>query len=212
MDHRRINRRTALLRIMAAGMAATATVPILGACGGQPGSPLATSAAHGVPGATTDPSGQDTTADTIMIIRHAEKPTGKNAPFGIDRNGNQSAGSLTVQGWARAGALAELLDRLRPEPIRQGLTRPTDVYAAKPDGDASQRPSQTVAPLAARLGVTVNTLYGKGDEAALAKEITARHGAILVSWQHEEIPAIVHGLGAVHPAAPAIWPDDRFDL
>jgi hypothetical protein len=34
----------------------------------------------------------------------------------------------------------------------------------------------------------------------------------VVSWQHEEIPAIVNGLAAVHPAAPAAWPDDRYDL
>lgn len=182
--------------------AALAAGPALAACGS------AKPASSGLPGPTAIPSG----VDTIMLIRHGEKPTGTSAPYGITSDGQRSDGSLTVRGWTRAGALVELFAPADGVPVRTGLARPVAVYGSRSNGDASQRPSQTVTPLAARLGVTLNTTYGKGDEKALAKEITGLHGVTLVSWQHEAIPAIVAKLGAVQPTPPGQWPDDRFDV
>src|SRR5438067_4510936 len=95
----------------------------------------------------------------ILLIRHAEKPDGSGKPYGITIDGERSNGSLTVRGWNRAGALVELFAPAAGQPMRSGLDRPSAVYAAAPDGDKSQRPSQTVTPLAARLGVTMNTSY-----------------------------------------------------
>jgi hypothetical protein len=187
-------RRRALLGLLAA--------PLLAACGSPKPARASTTAS-----ATPVPAG----ADTLLVIRHAEKPTGSGAPFGITADGEQSAGSLTVRGWTRAGALVELFAPAAGD-VRAGLARPTAVYAAAPKGDAGQRPSQTVTALAARLGVDLNLDHGKGDEAALVRDVTARHGVTLVSWQHEEIPAIVAALGAVAPAPPTSWPDDRFDV
>lgn len=151
-------------------------------------------------------------ADTILVIRHAEKPVDSSAPYGVDEDGERSDGSLTVRGWTRAGALVELFAPGGGQQVRAGLVRPTTVYASKPNGDKSQRPSQTVTPLAARLGVPLHTPYAKGQEQALVAAITGLRGATVVSWQHEEIPAIATGLGAVTPAPPAQWPDDRFDV
>jgi hypothetical protein len=193
----RRDRRTAL-RLLAAG--GIASVSGLAGCG-RP-----TSAAP-VPGAAAS---DGSAADVIMIIRHAEKPS-KDDPTGLTADGSPSDGSLTVRGWMRAGALAGLFAPVG-QPVRAGLARPTVVYGARPHGDASQRPTQTVTPLAAKLGLPINSRYGKGDEASLADELRTRHGAILVSWQHEQIPSIVAHLGAVTPTAPSSWPDNRFDL
>ena len=147
----------------------------------------------------------------VMIIRHAEKPAGAHPPLGIDADGNPDPHSLTVQGWTRAGALVELFAP-GSGTTRQGLARPTAVYAAGGTGGEGQRPRETVTPLAARLGLPVTTTYAKGSEAALAAEVGRRRGATLISWQHEEIPALATAFGAITPTPPSKWPDSRFDL
>src|SRR5437764_2263699 len=88
----------------------------------------------------------------IMIIRHAEKPAGSHAPLGIDADGNPDPHSLTVGGWTRAGSLVALIAH-GTGTTRQGLARPTVVYAAGGTGGEGQRPRETVTPLAARLGL-----------------------------------------------------------
>jgi hypothetical protein len=175
--------------------------------------PAPTAGRRGIPPGTCPPNvvRSRVVADTLMLIRHAEKPKGSSKPYGVTAHGEHSEGSLTVRGWTRAGALVELFAPSHGR-VRGGLVRPTAVYAAKPDGDASQRPSETVTPLVARLGAKLNSAYGKGDEKALAHELVGLHGATLVCWQHEEIPAIVAHLGAVHPVPSRQWPDDRFDV
>ncbi|MGF1428225.1 hypothetical protein [Kitasatospora sp. LaBMicrA B282] len=151
----------------------------------------------------------------LMLIRHAEKPTGSGAPYGLTPDGEQDAKSLTVQGWTRAGALVGLFAPRTaagaPAAAPPGLTRPTAVYAADPTG-ASKRPYQTVTPVAAALGGTPDTRFAKGQEAELAAALQTLSGAVLVAWEHESIPAIVAKLGPVTPAPPTGWPDARFDV
>ncbi|MFE0020119.1 hypothetical protein [Amycolatopsis sp. NPDC059021] len=190
---------TSRRRVLGIFGAAVAAGPVLAACGKA-------TATAAVPAESPQQG-----ADTIMIIRHAEKPDGSSPAQGVTADGEQSDGSLTVRGWTRAGALVELFAPASGA-IRAGLARPAAVYAAAPNGDKSQRPSQTVTPVAARLGVQLQTPFAKGDEKALAAKLTSLHGATLVSWQHEEIPDIVQHLGAVTPAPPAKWPDERFDV
>jgi hypothetical protein len=192
----RPTRRT-VLRTLAA---ATATLPA--ACAAGPSKKDAVPA----PLPPEAPAG-----NLIMIIRHGEKPPSAGTPQGIDADGAADPHSLTVRGWTRAGALVELFAPGNGS-IRPGLARPTAIYAAGGTTGEGQRPRQTVAPLAARLGITVNTSHAKGGEAALAGEAAGRTGPTLISWQHEEIPAIVAALGTVTPAPPSAWPDSRFDL
>ncbi len=149
--------------------------------------------------------------DTIMLIRHAEKPPGKGPPHGITADGIESAGSLTVAGWTRAGALVRLFAPAAGDPPA-GLYRPGALWAADPRGDAGQRPLQTVAPLAALLGLTVDIRFDKFQVDVLAAALAETSGIALVSWQHEEIPAIVAAFGSVSPAPPRNWPDARYDL
>jgi len=160
----------------------------------------------------------------VMIIRHGEKPMRKHqAPYGITEDGEQDWDSLTVQGWQRAGALQGLFAPPHGPPTNSNLTQPSAIYASKrrspgaadDDGSNSQRPLQTITPLASKLKVSPNLLFSKGDEAALVEDVLKRSGAVLVCWQHEKIFKIARHLVASSPPAqniPSDWPDERFDL
>jgi broad specificity phosphatase PhoE len=146
-----------------------------------------------------------------MIIRHGEKPSNSGRSPGIDPDGHSDDHSLTARGWTRARALVQLFAPAAGA-IRPGLSRPTAIYASGGTSGQGRRTRQTIAPLAARLGVAVNTEFAKGDESALARQVAGRPGSTLICWQHGELPDIVRALvtGAPHP--PTSWPDDRFDL
>src|SRR5205823_5467594 len=146
----------------------------------------------------------------IVIIRHGEKPDGSSA--GIDASGHPDSSSLTMLGWTRARRLADVFAPAQGAP-RPGVFRPKAIYAAGAnDNGEGERTRETVAPLAQRLGITVNTSYGKGDEDALVAEAASRPGPTLICWQHGEIPAIIQAFNAVTPTPPTEWPDDRFDV
>ncbi|QUQ64020.1 hypothetical protein [Kutzneria sp. CA-103260] len=196
--------RRRVLRSLAISLGTAVALPVTAACAN-------TSHHDTAADPTSAPAAGGTAVDVIMIIRHAEKPTGNAAPFGITADGQQDPESLTVRGWNRAGALTDLFAPAAG-PMRSGLFTPTTVWASNPGGDGSKRPQQTVTPLAAKLGVQVNIKFKKGQESALAAELDGRHGVTLVAWQHEAIPAIVERLRGVTPAAPTSWPDDRFDV
>ncbi|RJO79438.1 histidine phosphatase family protein [Nocardia panacis] len=153
---------------------------------------------------------------TVMIIRHAEKPSGSGKPDGITEAGEKDDKSLTVLGWNRAGALTALFDPRgsdgAPAPLRPHLVRPATIFASAPNGDGSKRPLQTIVPLAAALGLTPNQRFTKGQEAELVSGLAGATDPVLISWQHENIAAIVAHLGPVEPAPPTSWPGDRYDI
>ena len=144
-----------------------------------------------------------------MIVRHAEKPV--DGAAGVRADGSANDGSLTVQGWQRAGALVGLFAPHQGAP-RAGLATPARIYAAAPKTRAAQRPLETVTPLAARLGLSPDVRFAKGDEHLLAADLAATTGPVLVSWQHEDVHHILARLGTITPAYPRQWPDPRFDL
>jgi hypothetical protein len=155
-----------------------------------------------------------------MFIRHGEKPTGQGPPYGVSADGEHDPESLTVTGWTRAGALVGLFDPRAaggdPVALRPGLTRPVTVLAAAAGrGSNSQRPAQTVTPLAAALAVPVNPWFGVGQEAELAGWLTGPDGPAgptLIAWEHKHLPVILTALGPITPGPPRDWPDDRFDI
>ncbi|MBV8140824.1 MAG: histidine phosphatase family protein [Verrucomicrobia bacterium] len=153
---------------------------------------------------------------TILIIRHAEKP-GESWPGpGLTSDGTPDKKSLVVRGWHRAGSWAALFGGGLGG---QDYPKPSAIYAADPaamSGDEpSQRPFQTIAPLAARLGLTPNTKFALGQEAQVATAVVAQTGVVLISWEHKAIahtllPAIANG--QTLPAIPAKWDGTRFDI
>ena len=155
---------------------------------------------------------------TIMIIRHAEKP---NGDLGATSGGVEDKRSLTPTGWQRAGAWAEMF--LPSLGQTSALPKQTAIYASAPashaeihageGGSKSQRPLETVTPLASKAGIEVDQSFMKGQEANLAHAISGTDSVVLVCWQHEDIAAIAR---AITPAAHGIpandWPDDRFNV
>jgi hypothetical protein len=158
-------------------------------------------------------------AQTIMIIRHGEKPGGKMA--GVNEAGTKSDHDLSVRGWQRAGALACLFAPARGALQNELLAKPAFIFASA-SGDSgtgnsrSRRSEETVVPLAQRIGVAVDLRFSKGQEKALAEAAQACDGPVLIAWQHENIGVIANLILGAQVAgaqvAPESWPSDRFDL
>ena len=146
----------------------------------------------------------------IMFIRHAEKPgQPPKGGDGVTVDGKQDDESLTVRGWQRAGALAKFFSSQPP-------MRPNIIFAAGVGhGSKSERPNETVTPLAQLLNILETdafvTTHLKNDLQQLIDDVMSRKGVVLVAWQHELIPGLV-GLLPNAPDVPQKWPDDRFDM
>ncbi len=132
----------------------------------------------------------------IMIIRHGEKPPsspGKKGPFDVKLDGESGGGkSLIVQGWQRAGALNAFFAPYKSSPASPHIAKPDYIYAADPKGE-SQRPCETVTPLAAWLGYQqgspqFNVSYDiGGGEPQLVKSVLGLSGVALICWEHDNI-------------------------
>jgi hypothetical protein len=152
----------------------------------------------------------------VLIIRHAEK------------TGDKADVHLSGQGRERAEVLYRLFvaSKDRPDPF------PTpDFIIAASNASDSQRPLETVTPLAMRLKLPINDTYqsklppasgpddGK-DSTAKAPGMLALRDAlfgepkyfgktILVSWRHSTLPELAKTLKA--SKVPAKWEDNVFD-
>lgn len=168
----------------------------------------------GCGGASTPATGSGDAAGStvVMVIRHGEKPDGSKSDPGVDAQGRPDDSSLTATGWERANRLVDLFDPASGTP-KPGLATPKAIYAAGENDDGEGlRPRETVMPLAAKLGLTLNTDYGAGQEKKLVDEAIAQPGPTLISWQHGGIPDIAKAFPSVRPKPPSDWPDNRFDV
>ena len=189
--------RLVVLRLVVALVALAMSAAVAGCAGGPRPSPPAESAGV-TPGAL------------VMVIRHGEKPDGSNP--GVDAQGKEDDSSLTETGWERANRLVDLFDPV-PGPPRAGLATPKAIYAAGAnDAGEGLRPRETVMPLAARLGITLDTDFGAGDENKLVEQVITQPGPVLISWQHGGIPDIAKAFPSVTPKPPSDWPSSRFDV
>jgi len=143
--------------------------------------------------------------ETIVAIRHAEKPAG-------------GLGQLTCQGLNRALALPKILIR------RYG--KPDFIYAPDPavevnDGSDHQysyvRPLVTIEPTAIALGMPVNTEIGFKDIERLQSVITApanAHALIFVAWEHEMLNKFAQQMLKSYGDNPSLvpdWPNSDYD-
>jgi hypothetical protein len=153
---------------------------------------------------------------TILIIRHAEKPDQAWPGPGLTAGGVADPKSLVIRGWQRAGAWSALFGAGRGG---DAFPQASAIYAANPSSaagdDPSQRPFETITPLAARLTLTPIVKYPLGAEAGLVTEIVGLTGVVLVSWEHKAIaktilPAIAKGQ-TLH-GMPVKWDGARFDV
>ena len=140
----------------------------------------------------------------IMVIRHAEKPTGNIQ--GVNAQGENDPESLIVQGWQRAGALARFF-AVPPIP----LSVPQFLFAADAEkATSSERPIETITPLSAKLGLKINTTWKKKDWSKMTDAALQAKGVALICWQHDDIPNIANKI-MNQDLAPK-WPGDRFDM
>jgi len=152
-------------------------------------------------------------ATKIIVIRHAEKPAKDGAPYGITEKGKRSSESLEVRGWQRAGALANLFAPTNGRLQHSSLETPQYLYASKPlRRKGSRRPMETITPLAAKLGTTINTSFARFECKAMLETVVSRKGVAIVCWQREYIPTIAQLILDDKLVPPSIWPEDCFDM
>jgi phosphohistidine phosphatase SixA len=132
----------------------------------------------------------------IYLMRHAEKPATRHDPH------------LSEAGIARAEKLPGYFPRLL------GNGRSLDFIFATSRSKNSNRPYETVAPLATSLHLSVDQSFANASYGAIAEAIRSRGSyagkAILISWHHGTLPAFARALGAVN--APAKWPSSSFNM
>jgi hypothetical protein len=157
--------------------------------------------------------GNSRKASKIMVIRHAEKPPNDPPPYGVTWEGEFDKESLTVRGWQRAGALACLFAPTYGALQTPSLARPQFLYASKAiKQHGSHRPTETILPLAEKLGIRINTKYPKDGEEEMLEDALSCDGVVLICWQREYIPAIANHILGDRTTAPQSWPEGRFDL
>ena len=132
--------------------------------------------------------------DLVMVIRHGEKPDDTPHPASTRRERGRQ---LADRGRLGPGAPAGRPLRPGPGSPRPGLARPTAIYAAGANDDGEgARTRETVTPLADRLGITVDTSFGKGDEEELVEHVIAHPGPTLISLAARRDPGHRRGLPA----------------
>lgn len=143
--------------------------------------------------------------ETIVAIRHAEKPPG-------------GLGQLDCKGLNRALAL--------PKVLISRFGRPDAIYAPNPsdqvkDGGPNKysyvRPLITIEPTAIQLRMPVNAEIGYKDIAALQAAVTApayAHALIFVAWEHGLLNRFAEQMlqtYGMNPDAVPSWPDGDYD-
>ncbi|KAH7133392.1 hypothetical protein B0J13DRAFT_641984 [Dactylonectria estremocensis] len=132
-------------------------------------------------------------SQTAYLLRHGEKPPGEFA-IGLSAEGKQRAQCLRSVFGARS------------------LCNIGCIIVPKYESDGSGRRSyDTVSPLAADLGLTINTPCGRDDSECVAKAVREYTGSgnILICWEHKRLRNIAEDLGA---DAVGKYPVDRFDV
>lgn len=129
---------------------------------------------------------------TILLIRHAEKPASEDDIH------------LSPEGVKRAEALPKLFDKSFPKP---GF-----IFATKASKH-SNRPVETVTPLAKMLNLDINAKFEDDEYPKLAAELFTNPKyegkTVLICWHHGKLPELASALGATD--VPDKWKDSVFD-
>lgn len=138
----------------------------------------------------------DDTVETIVFIRHGEKP-------------NQGLGQLNCKGLNRALALPPVITKLFGRPSVIFAPDPSDRKVDNAEPYDYVRPLATIEPTAISFGLPVNASIGvsKTDQLQAALEQPRyRNDLVLVAWEHKLIENIVRTLLAAHGGDAAVVP------
>lgn len=131
----------------------------------------------------------------LLVFRHAEKPQSKK-----DRR-------LSPEGRARAERLVDF--------IPQTFGRPDFLIAAAP-GKRSDRPVETLTPLAQALGLSIMDEISDNENddllARLQEDTSYAGKSGVICWRHSDIPGLLALLGAPDGTFPTFWGEEVYDL
>lgn len=140
--------------------------------------------------------------ETIVIMRHAEKPAG-------------GLGQITCQGLNRALAL--------PRVLISKFKRPASIFAPDPRDQVNDgqlyyyvRPLATIEPTAIQLTMPVNTAYGFSDTKGVVDALLSpqhHQDTVFVAWEHLMAVVIARDIvGRLHAniSIPE-WPHGDYD-
>jgi len=129
-----------------------------------------------VPGLNRQALAQDSTTETIVLIRHGEKTA-------------HEMGQLSIRGLNRSLAIPDVLLGKFGKPDYLFAPNPAALLTAR-DGSGKFcyiRPLATIEPTAIRLGMPVNTQIGYDDIKGLQAEVTKpayTKSVIFIAWEH----------------------------
>ncbi|KAJ3187119.1 hypothetical protein HDU85_007157 [Gaertneriomyces sp. JEL0708] len=160
---------------------------------------------------------------TVILIRHAEKlnwrsglaPTKEMKAQYIDDH------TLSAKGLERSHALVgyfqyreEMQEIFQRCPLAAIIAQ--DVDSSREPWGRSERPKQTIAPLAsvmAAKGVEL-LLYTKKQVEDVVGELLSgkfRGRTVIISWAHQQMPELAQALGVSASSVPK-WEKGRFDV
>ncbi len=146
---------------------------------------------------------KSSTTETIVIIRHGEKP-------------EAGLGQINCQGLNRALALPAVVKSMFGRPDLLFAPNPSELKADKGHSYSYIRPLATIEPLAVSFGLPVNTSIGMSNIDALNAILETpayRSALVFIAWEHNEIPVISRRLMSENGGDPAVVPDwDRQDF
>jgi phosphohistidine phosphatase SixA len=138
------------------------------------------------------------TPKRVLILRHGEKPGHPSVDAESDGR------SLSTRGFARASALAPYFP--------DAFGTPQHLFATRASKH-SNRPVETITPLATALGLEINDKHPDDDYERLAEHILGHPKyageVVLVCWHHGKISELTACLGGEPPQDR--WPDAVFD-
>lgn len=155
-------------------------------------------------GISTLYTGNSHATETIVLLRHAEKP-------------NEGLGQLSCQGLNRSLAL--------PEVLLKNFGKPDAIFAPNPSIKKMDhgvkysyiRPLATIEPTAIRVGLSVNIEWGFDDIESLKQALmdsSLKNATVFVAWEHHLLDEIAKRILSNLHAPPEIvptWRSDDFD-
>lgn len=139
-----------------------------------------------------------TTPNQVLIIRHGEKPGDPAVDAATDGTG------LSTRGYERAAALAIYVPATFGKP---------DFLFATQASKHSNRPVETITPLAQALDRSIDSGYADDDFGKLAAKLLgdSKYAGklVLICWHHGKIPQLTTVLGGAAPQSS--WPAAVFD-
>jgi len=163
--------------------------------------------------ASGSPALSATQVETIVCIRHGEKP-------------KAGLGNLDAEGLNRALALPDvLLARygkpdfiFAPDPAADMVSEGSMMMDGTAKGDVCYvRPLLTIGPTAIRCGLPINTPYGFKHIADLERELDGpkyRASLVFVAWEHRVAEEFMKDEVRTHGGSPdvvPVWAHDDFD-